>query len=186
MLKWILRIAQIAATLNMRRMAILFVVELLRQFDRSLTDSEIQHNPKRSGKSGFVYIIRDQANEERFKMGYRANPPWRDSQLRTELGKSGDLCSHHTGKRCERSGEKAAFQAYAKHSKKSEWFSLNESERREILIIAALIQLVAGNDLGMAAVDQEIVNVATVLLNKLQASAKALWKKRQSHRSRAR
>ena len=48
--------------------------------------------------------------------------------------------------------------------------------------MAALIQLVAGNDLGMAAVDQDIVNVATVLLNKLQASAKALWKKRQSPR----
>ncbi len=181
MWKWILQAIQIASAINLRRSTILFVLELLKQFERSLVKSDGQPKGKVPGKAGFIYVIRETTNGEHFKIGRRAKPPWRDSQLRSELGKSGDFVLIIPAKDAS-ALEKRLRRAYAKHSKKSEWFSLNESERREILIMAALIQLVAGNDLGMAAVDQDIVNVATVLLNKLQASAKALWKKRQSPR----
>ena len=75
--------------------------------------------------------------------------------------------------------EKRLRRAYTKHSKKSEWFTLNDSERREILIIAALVKVTASDDLGMSAVDQEIVQVATDLLNQFQAWAKVLWSKKK-------
>ena len=181
MWKWLLTIAQLAATINMRRSAIFFVLELLRQFDRSLTNSEIQLKPKQSGKSGFVYIIRDRADVERFKVGYRAKRPWRDSQLRSELGENGDFILIIPAKNAS-ALEKRLRRAYAEHSKRSEWFSLNESERREILIIAALIKVAASDNLGMSAVDQEIVQTAEVLLKQLKELIKTVWYKRERER----
>ena len=179
MWKWILKIVHFAATINMRWSTILLVIELLRQFNRSLANSEVQSKLKLAGKAGFVYVIRNRENGERFKIGHRTNPPWRDSQLRSELGESGDFVLIIPAKDAS-ALEKRLRLAYAKHSKKSDWFALNDGERREVLIIAALVQLAAGNDLGMSAVDQEIVLLAKALLKQLQGLTKALYDKGKS------
>ena len=181
MWKWLLTIAQLAATIKMRWSTIQLILELLRQFNRSLANSEGQPRTWQSGKSGFVYIIRDRANGERFKVGYRAKRPWRDGQLRSDLGESGDFILIIPAKNAS-ALEKRLRRAYAMHSKRGEWFSLNESERREILIIAALIKVAASDNLGMSAVDQEIVQTAEVLLKQLKELIIAVWYKRERER----
>ena len=65
MWKWILNIVHFAATINMRRSTILLVIELLRQFNRSLANSEVQSKLKLAGKAGFVYVIRNRENGAR-------------------------------------------------------------------------------------------------------------------------
>ena len=179
MWKWILQILSIAAEINMRRSTIFLVIELLRQFNRSLVSSENQPQHRQTGHAGFVYVSRESANGERFKIGRRAKPPWRDSQLRSELGERADFVLIIPAKDAK-ALEKSLRQAYAKHGKKSEWFSLPDRERREVLIIAALVQLAAGDDLGMAAVAPEIVQLAKNLLTHLKAVARVMWNKREA------
>ena len=178
--KWfrIFEILDYAAKINMRRSTISLVIELLRQFNRSLVNSESQPKPKQAVKAGFVYVIRDRANGERFKIGHRASPPWRNSQLLSELDESGDFILIIPAKDAS-DLEKSLRRAYAKHSKKSDWFALNDGERREMLIIAALVQVAAGDDLGMSTVDNEIVQLAADLLNQLQRLARAVLDKRR-------
>ena len=172
MWKWLLIIGKLAATANTRRTAILFILELLKRFDRSIVNAENQAKSKRTGKAGFVYVIRDISNGERFKTGYRAKPPWRDRQLRSELGESGDFILIIPAKNAS-ALEISLRRAYAKHCKKNEWFSLNDMERREILVIAALVKVAVHDELGMSAVDQEIVQLAADLLRQLQEFAQA-------------
>ena len=184
MWKWILQAIQIASAINLRRSTILFVLELLKQFERSLVKSDGQPKGKVSGKSGFVYIIRDRANGERFKVGCRAKRPWRDGQLRSDLGESGDFILIIPAKNAS-ALEKRLRRAYAMHSKRGEWFSLNDRERREILIIAALLMVVAGDTLGMAPVDAEIRDLGKRLFSHAKALAGAMWNDMQSSRTRS-
>ena len=179
MWKWILQAIQIASAINVRQSTILFVLELLKLFDRSLVKSVGQSNAKHTRKAGFVYVIRDKQNGERYKTGYRAKPPWRDVQLRADLGKSGDFVLIIPAKDAS-TLEKRLRQAYAKHSKKSDWFTLNKSERREILIIAALVMVAASDTLGMSPVDEEVVKLAKKLLAHLKGLASAMWANRAS------
>ena len=127
MWKWILQAIQIASAINMQRSTILFVLELLKQLNRSLVKSVGQSNTKHARKAGFIYVIRDTANGERYKTGYRAKPPWRDVQLRSDMGKSGDFVLIIPAKDAS-ALEKRLRRAYAKHGKKSDWFTLSESE----------------------------------------------------------
>ena len=54
MLKWLLKIAKIAAATNVRISLILFLVELLKQFDGSIVNSENQPLAKMVAKHGFI------------------------------------------------------------------------------------------------------------------------------------
>ena len=76
MLKLLLDAIKIAAALGIHLSTILFVLELLKQFDRSLIKSENQSNRRQARKAGFVYVLRNSANGVQFKIGYRAKPPW--------------------------------------------------------------------------------------------------------------
>lgn len=78
--------------------------------------------------------------------------------------------------------EKKLRQAYAKGSRRGAWFTLSDGKRRELLIIAALVQVVSGNDLGMTEVGPEIIQVANDLLMKLQELAARLWRTRERSR----
>ena len=167
MWKWILQAVQIASAINMQWSTILFVLELLRQFDRSLVKSVGQSNAKLARKAGFIYVIRDTANSERYKTGYSAKPPWRDVQLRADMGKSLDFVIIIPAKDAS-ALEKRLRRAYAKHSKKSDWFTLSASELREIKIIAALVMVIAGDTLGMSPVGlRKSVRLAKSLLTHL-------------------
>ena len=179
MLKWILRAIHIAAAINVRRSTILFVLELLRQFDLSLVKSTGQSNAKRSRKAGFVYVIRDEANGKRFKTGYRAEPPWRNRQLRAETSKNAHFILIVPAKDSS-ALEKRLRRAYAKGTKKKEWFELEKNELREIMIIAALVMAVAGDTLGMAPVDKEVVQLGKKLLAYLNELASKMWGNWQS------
>lgn len=179
MLKLILDAMKIAAALSIHLSAILFVLELLKQFDRSLVKSDGQPKGKRAGQAGFVYVIRDRANGERFKTGYRAKPPWRDSQLRAEMGEAGDFVLVIPAKDAK-TLETRLRSSYAKGNRKGAWFTLDENKKREIKIIAALVMLAAGDTLGMSPVDKEIVQLAKNLLSHLKGLASAMWNNRET------
>ncbi len=172
--KALIAIAQIAMNAHTRFPTVHFIIALLKQFDRSIIHADNSNGPRQSGRAGFVYAIRDKANGERFKIGHRAKPPWRDSQLRSQMGQSQDFVLIIPAKDAS-ALEKKLRRAYAKGSMRGEWFTLNESERREILIIAALVMTVAGESLGMSPVDDEVVNLAKRLLTHLKRLATAMW-----------
>ena len=184
MLKWLLKIAEIAATTNVRIPFILFLVELLKQFDRSIVNSESQPLAKHGGKAGFIYMIRDSADGERFKIGHRAKLPSEDRQLLSEIDGTKDFVLIIPAKNV-RALEKRLRRAYAKHSKKGEWFSLKEWERREIMIIAAVIGLLVGDDLGVSAVDLDIVPIAADLLKELQKRVNQYGNKKGDERKKS-
>ena len=163
----------------MRWSTIQLILELLRQFKRSLVNSESQTNRTRAGREGFVYVIRERANGERFKTGYRAKPPWRDSQLRSQMGQSQDFVLIIPAKDAS-SLEQRLRRTYGKRSKKGEWFELDKSELREILIIAALVMVVAGDTIGMVPVDDEIRELGKRLFTHVKALASAMWANTQS------
>ena len=175
--KVLIAIAQIAMKARTRIPLILFIFELLRQFDRSLASAGPKKGARRTGKAGYVYVIRDQTGDRWFKTGYRAKPPWLDSHLRA----SGEFVLIIPAKDAK-GLEKRLRRAYAKGRKKREGFDLNERELRELLITAALVQVVAGDDLGMPEVDQEIVQVATDLLRQFQGRADKILKARKRSR----
>ncbi|MDE2855486.1 MAG: hypothetical protein OXN88_15045 [Chloroflexota bacterium] len=175
--KVLIAIAQIAMKARTRIPLILFIFELLRQFDRSLASAGPKKGARRTGKAGYVYVIRDQTGDRWFKTGYRAKPPWLDSHLRA----SGEFVLIIPAKDAK-GLEKGLRRAYAKGRKKREGFDLNERELRELLITAALVQVVAGDDLGMPEVDQEIVQVAADLLRQFQGRAAKIWMARKRSR----
>ncbi len=180
---WIFRIASFAASINARRSFILFVIALIKQFDRSIVKTATQTRLNRAGRSGFVYVIRDRANGERFKTGYRARPPWRDSQLRSQMGQDQDFILIIPAKDAS-ALEKRLRRAYSNGNKRGEWFTVSDGKRREILVIAALIQVISGNDLGMSDIDPEIIRVATELWNQLQSWAGVLLAMRKGAHKR--
>ena len=179
MWKWMLQAFQIASAINMRRSIILFVLELLRQFDLSLVKSAGQSNAKSTRKAGFVYVIRDKAKGERFKSGYRARPPWRDRQLRSQMGQLQDFVLIIPAKDAS-ALEKRLRRTYGKTSNKSEWFELENYELLEIMTIAAVVMVVAGDNLGMSDVGIQVVQQGKKLLAQLVALASAKYANKTS------
>lgn len=185
MLKLLLDAMKIAAALGIHLSTILFILELLKQFDRSLIKSVSQSNRRQARKAGFVYVLRNKANGVQFKIGYRAKPPWRDGQLRAEMGETGDFVLVIPSKDAS-ALEKKLRNAFAKNSKKREWFELDTNHLLEIKIIAALVMVAAGDTLGMSPVDDDVVQLGTKLFEHIKRLAFAVAANMQSkHRQRS-
>ena len=152
---------------------VLLLMHLKRQFVPPPYDSETLQGPKKTSKAGYVYIARRQCNSTRFKMGYRSRRPWRDSGLRVELGRDREFVLVFPATDAK-SIERKLRSAYAKGSSKSQWFTLSQAKQREIVILAAVVQVLAKSDLGMAPVDDEIIELAKEVLPKLMAVAKGI------------
>ena len=182
--KALIAIIQIANEARTRLRVIQIIIEILRQFDRSLAKIDGQPNGTETGSAGFVYVIRDKVNGERFKTGYRAQPPWRNSQLRAEMGESGDFVLIIPAKNAK-TLETRLRRSYARGSRRGAWFTLDENKRREILIIAALVMVAAGDALGMSPVDEDIVKLAKNLLTNLKELATAMWANTASARTQS-
>ncbi|MCY3781911.1 MAG: hypothetical protein OXG78_16475 [Chloroflexi bacterium] len=182
--KVLIAIVQIANQARTRFRFIQVIIEILRQFDRSLAKTDGQPNGTGTVSAGFVYVIRDKANGERFKTGYRAQPPWRNSQLRVEMGESGDFVLIIPAKDAK-TLETKLRRSYARGSRRGAWFTLDENKRREILIVAALVIVAAGDELGMSPVDEEVVKLAKNLLTHLKGLAAAMWANTASARTQS-
>ncbi len=170
-LKTILKVIHFAKLAGASLPTIHLAIHLLKHFDGSLATSDSQRGFALAGKAGFVYIIRRQENGERFKIGYRSKAPWRDSQLRSQMADNEDFFLVIPTKDAK-DLEKKLRNTFNRHGKKSEWFSLSDLERLEIALIAAIAQLAAGDDLGMAAVDSKTIQLATTLFYQLLELAK--------------
>lgn len=175
MLKALITIAKLAAAANIRISVILFVVELLIQLDKSVVKS--QADSKQRCKSGFVYVLRDRANGERFKLGHRAVLPSRDRQFLSSFEGSVDFILIVPARNAPVL-EKRLRRAYATGSRKKDWFLLKNWEQREIMIIATLVKVVSLDDLGMSEVNEEIVQLAGDLLKQLLKLVNVFGKKR--------
>ena len=152
---------------------VFFVIELLKEFDRSLAKAD--GNPK--PPAGFIYVLRVRLEGERFKLGYRSNPPWQDSQLKAELGANGDFVLIIPAKNAKEL-EKSFRDTFAKHSKKSDWCELSEPVQQGMFILAAIVGLVAGDNLGMVPVNPAVGKLALDILNTLGQWAADLAKKK--------
>ncbi len=164
--------------------AIRFILEILRQFDGSLANADSNNRPEQSGNAGFVYVIKDKSNGERFKSGYRARPPWRDSQLRSHMGESQDFVLIIPAKDAS-ALEKKLRKAYARGTRRGQWFTLNQRRSREISVIAALVIAVTGDSLGMAPVGEEILELGKQLFKHAKALAKTMFVNVQSKQTQA-
>ena len=175
---WVLpRALQAARFLRAGAPTILLLLEAHNQFDSSLIDAPVALTRLRSvkpgsgAKPGFVYIARDKsAAETRFKLGHRARNPALDNQFRAEIGADKDFALVLPVKDAPLM-ERRLRKAFAKHSKKSDWFTLDELPRREIMILAGAASLLAGKDMGIAAFDPDIRQLVARALELLRLSA---------------
>ena len=175
---WVLpRALQAARLLRAGAPTILLLWEAQRQFDRSLVDAPVAItrlrgvNPGSGAKPGFVYILRDMtAAETRFKIGHRAKDPALDKQFRAEIGDDKDFALILPVKDAP-SMERRLRDAFAKHSKKSDWFALDDLRQREIMLLAGAVSLLTGKDMGIAAFDPDIRQFAARALEMLRLSA---------------
>ncbi|MDE2636005.1 MAG: hypothetical protein OXI30_06535 [Chloroflexota bacterium] len=177
--KVLIAVVQIANQARTRFRFIQVIIEILRQFDRSLVNIEDLSRDSRTPSAGYVYVIRENANGHRFKTGYRAQPPWRNRQLLAEMGESGDFVLIIPAKDAKTLESKLRH-AYARNSRRGAWFALDQNQWRELLIIAALVMVAAGDPLGMSPVDEEVVKLAKNLLVHLRGLASAMWANRTS------
>ncbi len=172
-LKTFLAAVQVAKQAGTKLPLVLFVFQLLKQFDRSLIKANDNDSSEPAEQAGYVYVIRDKANGERYKSGYRAIPPWRDSQLRSQMGQLQDFVLIIPAKDAK-ALEKKLRQSYAGGGRKGAWFTLSNNKQREILIIAALVMVAAGDALGMAPVSKEILELGKELFNRVTALASSM------------
>lgn len=171
--KTLLKLLDLAMKAKAFLPAVFFAIELLKEFDRSLVIAD--GNPK--PPAGFVYVLRVRLEGERFKLGYRSNPPWQDSQLKAELGTNGDFVLIIPAKNAKKL-EKSFRDTFAKHSKKSDWCKLSEPVQQGMFILAAIVGLVAGDNLGMAPVNPAVRKLALDILNTIGQWATDLAKKK--------
>ncbi|MCY3917379.1 MAG: hypothetical protein OXG49_15325 [Chloroflexi bacterium] len=142
-----------------------FIIKLLNQYNHALAKSYSSNEFKPDRKAGFVYVIRDKENSDRFKMGYRAKPPWLDAQLKRELGPRVEFALNFPAK--DAGALEKRLRTVFGNRKKGEWFTISEIERRTVQIIAALVMVAAGDTLEMAPVDEDDLNLAKDLLKNL-------------------
>lgn len=161
----LIRLANLANIVKPYIPQLKFIFDLLKQYNHELAKSYHSGELKLAGKAGFVYIIREREHTGRFKSGYCAKPPWLNAQHEEGFGPGVQFKLNFPAKDAQ-ALERRLRRTFTQR-KKGEWFTLNEIERREIQIIAAIVMVAAGDTLGMVPVDEDDLNLAKDLLKNL-------------------